>query len=169
MTKIFGISGFKNSGKTTLTARLIKEFKARGLVVSSIKHAHHEFDIDQLGTDSHQHRSAGATQVIISSAKRWALMSENAPNTEEPNLSELVSHLAPCDLVLVEGFKKENHPKILLITNGADKPLLDNFTNVIAIASEPSLDFTNDTLAHFDRDDIGSIADFIAANAVSAQ
>ena len=158
---LFGISGFKNSGKTTLTAGLISQFRTLGLRVSSVKHAHHEFDLDQPGTDTDQHRAAGASEVLISSARRWALMHENLPGETEPTLAELVSKLAPCDLILAEGFKNEDHPKLLLISNQQQLDLLSNIKNVVAIAAEPELEISQTGLPRFDRNDLDSISKFI--------
>lgn len=159
---LFGISGFKNSGKTTLTAGLIAEFSKLGFRVSSVKHAHHEFDLDQPGTDTDQHRAAGAGEVLISSSRRWALMHEIEEGAAEPTLSELVSKLAPCDLVLAEGFKQEDHPKLLLVSNQEQLNLLSNITNVVAIAAEPGLEIDQTGLPRFDRNDLVSISKFIA-------
>lgn len=109
--KVFGITGWKNAGKTTLVERLVTNITGRGLRVSTVKHAHHDFDIDQPGRDSHRHRMAGAEQVLVASARRWALMTElrGAP---EPPLDALLAALAPVDLVLVEGFKRDPLPRI---------------------------------------------------------
>jgi molybdopterin-guanine dinucleotide biosynthesis protein B len=104
--KVFGIVGRKNSGKTHLVTRLVRLAARRGLRVSTLKHAHHSFDIDRPGKDSHLHREAGAHEVLVASAERWALMHEHR-GAPEPSLVELLSRLAPCDLVLVEGFKRE--------------------------------------------------------------
>jgi len=109
--KIFGVTGWKNSGKTGLMERLITEFTARGLSVSSIKHAHHSFDIDHPGRDSYRHRDAGARQVLLASRNRWALMHE-LRNEDEPSLGDLLKQLLPVDLVLIEGYKRDRHPKI---------------------------------------------------------
>ena len=100
--RVFGITGWKNSGKTTLTERLVREFVARGRKISTVKHAHHGFDIDREGTDSFRHREAGAGEVAIVSGRRWALMHELA-DEEEPALGDILARLAPCDIVLVEG------------------------------------------------------------------
>src|SRR3972149_4116072 len=107
--KIFGITGYSGSGKTTLIEKLIPLFTARGLRVSLIKHAHHRFDIDQPGKDSYRHRHAGCSEVLVTSSRRWALMHElrAAP---EPTLQDLIGHLSPCDLLLIEGFKREPLP-----------------------------------------------------------
>ena len=109
--KVVGVVGWKNSGKTGLVERLVADLSARGLRVSTVKHAHHEAEVDRPGTDSHRHRAAGAAQVLLATPTRWALMSElrGAP---EPDLGALVLRLDPCDLVIVEGFKRGIHPKI---------------------------------------------------------
>lgn len=160
-TPLFGISGFKNSGKTTLTAALIAEFTARGLRVSSVKHAHHEFDLDQPGTDTDKHRRSGAVEVVISSAKRWALMHEIQVGEAEPDLRTLIGHMADADLILAEGFKSENHPKILLITSSEQAKLMDRINNVVAIAADEGIEIHSD-LPRFGRSDVKQIADFIA-------
>ena len=110
-TPVFGITGWKNSGKTTLVVRLVEEFTARGFRVSTVKHAHHAFDIDREGTDSHRHRVAGASEVALVSGRRWALMHE-LRDDDEPALGEILARLSPCDLVLIEGYKREAHAKI---------------------------------------------------------
>ena len=109
--KIFGIAGWKNSGKTGLAVRLVSELVARGYRVSTIKHAHHDFDIDKVGADSYRHRQAGAHEVTIVSGTRFAIMHElrGAP---EPSFEEILARIAPCDLVLIEGYKREPIPKI---------------------------------------------------------
>ena len=109
--RVFGITGWKNSGKTTLTERLVTALSDRGFRVSTIKHAHHGFDIDHAGTDSFRHRAAGAGEVAVVSARRWALMHE-LRGEDEPLLAQVLETLAPCDLVLVEGYKRDPHPKI---------------------------------------------------------
>ncbi len=156
---IFGIVGWKNSGKTTLITGLLRELSSRGLTVSSIKHAHHEFDLDRPGKDSYQHRAAGAHQVLIASHTRWALMHElrGAP---EPGLSALLMQLAPVDLVLVEGFKGEPHSKLEVRRAGASGPLLaDGDPNIVAIAADVPV--TAPGRAVFAIDDVKTIADFI--------
>jgi molybdopterin-guanine dinucleotide biosynthesis protein B len=105
--RVFGIVGRKNSGKTHLVTRLVRLGAARGLRVSTVKHAHHAFDVDTPGKDSYEHRAAGAHEVLVASAARWALMHEHRGGAAEPSLQELLPRLAPCDLVLVEGFKRE--------------------------------------------------------------
>ena len=109
--KIYGVVGYKNAGKTGLMERLVTEITSRGFTVSTVKHAHHTFDVDQEGKDSYRHRTAGASQVLLSSAHRWALMSE-LRGQAEPSLETLLAQLAPVDLVLVEGYKRDSHPKI---------------------------------------------------------
>jgi molybdopterin-guanine dinucleotide biosynthesis protein B len=133
---ILGIVGWKNSGKTTLVEALVREMTARGLRISTVKHAHHAFDIDVPGKDSHRHREAGAHEVIVASGQRWALMHElrEAP---EPPLVELLAKLAPCDLVLVEGFKQGTHPKIEVARVKREEGLIaDQDDTVIAIATD---------------------------------
>jgi molybdopterin-guanine dinucleotide biosynthesis protein B len=121
--RIIGLAGWSGAGKTTLLTRVIPLLVARGVRLSTLKHAHHAFDVDQPGKDSHAHRSAGASQVLISSANRWALMTElrGAP---EPTLRELLAQLQPVDLVIVEGFKRENHPKLEIHRTANAKPWL---------------------------------------------
>jgi molybdopterin-guanine dinucleotide biosynthesis adapter protein len=137
--RILGLAGWSGSGKTTLLTGLIPELTARGLSVSTIKHAHHEFDIDRPGKDSWHHRQAGAREVMISSSRRWALMHElrGAP---EPTLDELVNRLSPVDLLLVEGFKRDLHPKIEVHRPSLGKPLLfPDDRHIVAIAADEPL------------------------------
>ena len=158
--KIWGITGYKNAGKTTLTARLVTEFTARGLTVSTLKHASHGFDLDQPGTDSDQHRRAGAREVLISSGKRWALMHE----LDGPELSpaDLIQHLSPADLVLIEGFKTAQHPKIEAHRASTGHPLIAPSNPTIrAIAADSEID--TGALPRLALDDTPAIADFIAA------
>ena len=121
--KVFGIAGYSGSGKTTLLEKLIPQLTARGLKVSVIKHAHHGFDIDKPGKDSYRHREAGATEVLLSCGDRWALMHERRDEVE-PSLNELIGHLSPCDLVLIEGFKQEPVPKLEVYRPENGKPPL---------------------------------------------
>lgn len=109
--RVYGVTGWKNSGKTTLVERLVAEITGRGLTVSTVKHAHHGFDADHPGKDSYRHRAAGAAQVLVASRDRWALMSE-LRGGEAPSLAELLARLDPVDLVLVEGYKRDRHPKM---------------------------------------------------------
>ena len=157
--QVFGIAGWSGSGKTTLLKELIPTLTARGLSVSTMKHAHHSFDIDVPGKDSYEHRAAGAREVMISSANRWALMHE-LKGAAEPPLSELVAHLSPVDLLLVEGFKWEAHPKLEIHRPSVGKPLLQpDDPHIVAVASDVALDGLNVPL--LDISDIGGIADFI--------
>ncbi len=159
--KIFGIVGWKNSGKTTLVEALVRELTARGYRISTVKHAHHAFDIDVPGKDSYRHREAGAGEVLVASGRRWALMHE-LRGTDEPRLEELLARLSPCDLVLVEGFKRDTHPKIeVLRAAGPDGRIADRDETVCAIATDdPALADGHPALP---LDDIGAIADFICA------
>ncbi len=161
--RIFGITGWKNSGKTTLTVKLVAELSARGYRVSTVKHAHHAFDIDREGTDSYRHRIAGAQEVAIVSGARWALMHE-LRGEEEPPLAAILSRLGECDLVLVEGYKREAHPKIELRRKGpGDRPpLAPDDPAIVAVAADHAVDAGS--LPVFDLDDIASIADFILSH-----
>jgi molybdopterin-guanine dinucleotide biosynthesis protein B len=158
--RVFGITGWKNSGKTTLTERLVSELTQRGWKVSTVKHAHHAFDIDKEGTDSFRHRQAGAGEVAIVSSHRWALMHE-LRNEEEPSLEAILSRLSPCDLVLVEGYKREGHRKIETRRREAKSnvSLSDGDASILAIASDHPVEGA--ALPVFGIDDVASIADFI--------
>ena len=137
--RVFGLAGWSGSGKTTLMVNLLPEIIARGVTVSTVKHAHHEFDIDRPGKDSYEHRRAGATEVMISSANRWALMHE-LRGVEDPPLEMLIDHMSPVDLLLVEGFKWEAHPKIEVYRPVINKPLLQpDDPHIIAVASDKDL------------------------------
>jgi molybdopterin-guanine dinucleotide biosynthesis protein B len=137
--KVLGIVGWSGSGKTTLLVALLPLLRAAGLVVSTIKHAHHGFDVDQPGKDSHRHRLAGAHEVLVASARRWALLHEiEGP---EPNLSALLTRMAQVDLVLVEGFKSHPHPKLEVHRPSLGKPSLwDREPEVVAVASDSTPD-----------------------------
>jgi molybdopterin-guanine dinucleotide biosynthesis adapter protein len=159
--KLLGIVGFKNAGKTTLTERLVSELTARNYRIATVKHAHHAFDIDQEGRDSWRHRKAGASEVAIVSANRWALVHElrGAP---EPGLQEIVGKLAPCDLVLTEGYKWEKHPKIEVRNLSLAHPeLAGKDSTVIAIAANGTIE--NSPVPVFNRENVKAIADFIVA------
>jgi molybdopterin-guanine dinucleotide biosynthesis protein B len=159
--RVFGITGWKNSGKTTLTCRLVEEFARRGVRITTVKHAHHQFDVDHEGTDSFRHREAGAGEVAIVSGQRWAIMHELG-GQEEPSLSEVLEKLSPCDLVLIEGYKRENHPKIEARRRDASEraPLADTDESIRAIASDHTI--TDAKIPVFDLNDITGIADMIA-------
>ncbi len=159
--KIWGVIGWKNSGKTGLMERLVTEFTARGLKVSTLKHAHHSFDVDHAGKDSHRHRVAGATEVLLASRNRWALMHE-LTDEDEPNLDDLLKHLSAVDLVLVEGYKRDRHPKIEAHRAETGNPLIGpDDPTVRAIASDSGASV--EKRPTFDLDDTKSIADFIAS------
>ena len=159
--KIFGVTGWKNSGKTGLMERLIAEFTARGLSVSSIKHAHHSFDIDHPGRDSYRHRDAGARQVLLASRNRWALMHE-LRDEDEPSLGDLLKQLSPVDLVLIEGYKRDRHPKIEAHRKETGQPLIaPEDETIVAVASDTSVLVDRPVL---DLNDTAAIANFIAQN-----
>jgi molybdopterin-guanine dinucleotide biosynthesis protein B len=158
--RVLGIAGWSGSGKTTLLAKLIPALIGRGLTVSTIKHAHHDFDIDQPGKDSWRHREAGATEVLVSSDRRWALMHEHR-GAAEPPLAALLAKLQPVDLVLVEGFKREAYPKLEVWRAGTGKPPLHpEDPSIIAVASDGPI--ADSTRRRLDIDDIEAIADFVA-------
>lgn len=155
---IYGIVGWKNAGKTGLMERLVSEITSRGLSVSTIKHAHHSFDVDQPGKDSHRHRVAGAQEVLLASRNRWALMHE-LRDADEPALADLLGRLAPVDLVLVEGYKRDDHPKIEAFRAATGNPLIAHSdTSIRAVASDTALDLDRPV---FDLDHTAVIADFI--------
>ena len=157
--KIFGIVGWKNSGKTGLVERLVGVISARGFSVSTIKHAHQTFDVDKMGKDSYRHRQAGAREVLLSSKNRWALMSE-LRDVNEPSLSSLISKLSPVDLVLIEGYKRDKHSKIEAHRLETRQPLLAwEDETIIALASNAiNIDVV---IPIFNLDNTDSIADFI--------
>lgn len=162
MIPVFGVTGWKNSGKTTLMERLVTELTRRGLAVSTVKHAHHAFDIDREGTDSFRHRQAGATEVAIVSGARWALMHE-LRDADEPSMAEIVDRLSPCDLVLVEGYKAEAHPKIECrrVDAKEGRPIFEGNDTVVAIAADHPVEGVGRPV--FDLNDIAAIADFVCA------
>ena len=163
--RLIGLTGWSGSGKTTLITALIPALKARGRSVSTIKHAHHSFDIDKPGKDSFVHRQAGAEEVLISSVQRWALMRE-LRGQDEPPLSELLTRLAPVDLVLIEGFKREAHPKIEIHRAVVEKPLLyPEDPEIVAIASDPRL--PEAPIPHVGLNDVEAIADLVERCAVA--
>jgi molybdopterin-guanine dinucleotide biosynthesis adapter protein len=156
--KIFGFAGYSGSGKTTLIEKLIPAFTGQGLRVSLIKHAHHTFDVDQPGKDSYRHRKAGCAEVLITSSRRWVLTHE-LRGAAEPHLGEQLQHLSPCDLVLIEGFKRERIPKLEIYRGEVGEPLIHpHDPDVVAIATDKRLD-TN--LPQFDLNDHKAIADFV--------
>ena len=162
--RIIGLAGWSGSGKTTLITKLIPRLIARSVLVSTLKHAHHGFDLDQPGKDSFFHRAAGATEVIISSAKRWAILHELR---EEPewNLRSLVAKMSPVDLVLVEGFKRDAFPKLEIHRAANNKPLIHpEDPHIVAIASDIALPQAK--VPVIDLNDIETIADLLLARAV---
>lgn len=161
LPRIFGISGWKNSGKTGLAVRLVEEFTRRGYRISTIKHAHHDFDIDKVGADSYRHRQAGATEVVIVSGTRFAIMHE-LRGAAEPSFEEILARIGPCDLVLIEGYKREAVPKIEARRLDAKnrEPLAPTDPHIVAIAADHPVDDT--TLPVFNLDDTATIADFVA-------
>lgn len=156
--RVFGIIGWKNSGKTTLVERLVVEFVRRGWRVSTVKHAHHTVDIDKPGTDSYRHRAAGATEVALIGGERYAIMRETA----EPPLWEVLDRLSPCDLVLIEGYKREPHLKLEVRTDHL-RPMAPADRNIVAISSDVAP--VGENLPWFGRSDVVAMADFIAARA----
>lgn len=156
--KVYGVTGWKNAGKTGLMERLVTEIVARGFSVSTIKHAHHATDIDHEGRDSYRHRQAGAGQVLVSSPVRWALMTE-LRGAAEPSLDDLLARLDPVDLVLIEGFKSAPHPKVEAHRSISDRALLANQNSTVkAVASDSTPDVS---VPLFHLDDTACIADFI--------
>jgi molybdopterin-guanine dinucleotide biosynthesis protein B len=161
--RIIGFAGWSGAGKTTLIVKLIPELNRRGLSVSTIKHAHHNFDLDQPGKDSYEHRAAGAEEVLVASANRVALMRE-LRGSPEPSLGELLRLLTPVDLVLVEGFKRDSLPKIEIFRLGNGKPPLypddRNIVAVIGDVAEPPA-----RLPRASIDDIAAAVDLVLAHA----
>jgi len=161
-TPVFGFAGFSGSGKTTLIERVIPLLVARGLRVSLVKHAHHDFDIDKPGKDSHRHRQAGAAEVLVSGGKRWALMHE-LRDEAEPGLADLLTHLSACDLVLVEGFKHDPVPKLEVHRPSLGHPLLaTQDPHIVGIACDAPVD---SKLPQVDLNDPQAVADFVVAAA----
>lgn len=157
--RIYGIVGWKNSGKTTLVERLLVELTGRGFTVSTVKHAHHNFDIDHKGRDSYRHRAAGAKEVLLASRNRWALMHESR-GEDELRLSEILEKLSPTDLVLIEGYKRESHAKIEAHRVETKQNLLStNDRTITAVAS--NIEVLDLNVPQFDLNDISSISDFI--------
>jgi molybdopterin-guanine dinucleotide biosynthesis protein B len=159
--RVFGVVGWKNAGKTGLMERLVTEITGRGFSVSTVKHAHHTFDVDHEGKDSHRHRVAGAQEVLLASRNRFALMHE-LRTEDEPTLAELLTKLAPVDLVLIEGYKRDAHPKVEAFRGETNNPLIANDDPTIrAIASDKPMELDRPV---FDLNDTVGVADFILAN-----
>jgi molybdopterin-guanine dinucleotide biosynthesis protein B len=161
--KVIGVAGFKNAGKTTLVERLVRHLTERGYRISTVKHAHHSFDIDHEGRDSFRHRAAGASEVAVVSASRWAIIHESRGEPEPP-LADILAKLGPCDLVIVEGYKRDTHDKIEVRNLALDHPKLagEDATVVAIAATGPVADAP---VPVFDRDDVTALADFIIAHA----
>ncbi len=160
--RIIGLAGWSGSGKTTLLTKLIPRLTARGLTVSTVKHAHHAFDLDQPGKDSHSHRLAGAAEVLVGSATRWALVHE-LRGAAEPTLRDLLAKLAPVDLVIVEGYKREPHPKLEVHRTAVRKPLLQpDDPHIVAIASDQQVPAAVPVVS---LDDLEAIADIVLRHA----
>lgn len=159
--KVFGIAGYSGSGKTTLLEKLLPRFTAMGLRISVIKHAHHNFDVDQPGKDSYRHREAGASEVLLASSTRWVLMNElrGAP---EPALEACLSRLSPCDLVLVEGFKRDPIPKLEIYRTANGKPpLWPENPHIVALATDTLMTGLPAHLTLLDLNDADAIVQFI--------
>ena len=160
--KIFGLVGWSGSGKTTLVANLVPELMGRGLTVSTMKHTHHNFDIDKPGKDSHQHRLAGATEVLLTGSKRWALLHENR-DAPEPSIDDLLARMKEVDLVLIEGFKSHKHQKMEVHRPAVGKPLLcPEDPTIVAVASDVEL--PDVTLPVIGLENVAAIADFIVGH-----
>ena len=157
--KVLGLAGWSGAGKTTLLAKLIPELIRRGITVSTMKHAHHAFDVDTPGKDSYVHRDAGATEVLVASANRWALMHEHR-GAAEPDSKELMKHMSDVDLLLVEGFKRESHDKLEIYREANGKPLLaSEDSHIVAVLVDGPMPETK--LPVIDLNDTGAIADFV--------
>jgi molybdopterin-guanine dinucleotide biosynthesis adapter protein len=162
--RIIGLAGWSGSGKTTLLAKVIPRIVARGLKVSTVKHAHHSFDMDRPGKDSHSHRMAGATEVLVGSANRWAVVHE-LRGEAEPTLPALLRKASPVDLVLVEGYKGESHPKLEVYRAANGKPLLHpGDPAIVAVASDTPLSGVR--IPVLDLNDIEGITDILLRHAV---
>ena len=158
--RVFGVVGWKNAGKTGLMERLVTEITSRGFTVSTVKHAHHTFDVDHEGKDSHRHRVAGAQEVLLAPRNRFALMHE-LRDEDEPTLAELLTKLAPVDLVLIEGYKRDAHPKIEAFRAETNNPLIATDDPIIrAVASDTPMELDRPV---FDLNDTTCVADFILA------
>jgi molybdopterin-guanine dinucleotide biosynthesis protein B len=163
--KVIGITGWSGAGKTTLISRLIPLLAMDGLRVSTVKHAHHDFDMDTPGKDSWIHRQAGATEVLVSSSQRWVLMGE-INKDPEPALCQHLSKMSPVDLVLIEGYKTDPHPKIEVNRMSNGKPwLFPNDPAIVAIASDSPVDADGVIRLHID--DIASVAAVVRRNSIS--
>lgn len=162
MNKVIGVAGFKNAGKTTLVEKLVKELTGRGRRISTVKHAHHSFDIDHEGRDSFRHRKAGASEVAVVSRHRWAIIHE-LREEEEPPLAQILAKLAPCDLVIVEGYKRDFHDKIEVRNLELSHPhLAGHDPTIVAVAANGPV--PDSPVPVFSRDDVTALADFIESH-----
>jgi molybdopterin-guanine dinucleotide biosynthesis protein MobB len=158
--RLYGVTGWKNAGKTGLMERLVAEIAGRGFSVSTVKHAHHSFDVDHPDKDSHRHRMAGAREVLLASRHRFALMHEMRGAAEWP-LESLLEKLSPVDLVLIEGYKRDRHPKIEAFRAETGQPLIaPDDPTIRAVAADCALEIGRPV---FDLDDTRAIADFVLA------
>ena len=164
--RIFGITGFKNSGKTHLVVALVRHFAAQGMRVATLKHAHHGFDMDQPGKDSWQHREAGAAEVLVASRRRIAHL-EELGDAPEPSLPELLSRLRGPELVIVEGFKASIHPRLQVVRDANDRILDDGDGRLRAVVSDLAL--TGLAVPRLPRDDLDRIAALVAADAAPVE
>lgn len=165
---VIGIIGWKNSGKTALVTDLVRHFRGKGLTVSTVKHAHHGFDIDQPGKDSFQHREAGAGEVMVASAKRWALMAEHDLGTR-PALSDLLTRMAPADVILAEGFKGDPHPKIEVFRDPTQPLIAREDPSVIAVVTPDTKMLADCPCPVVARDDLEAIGELVMRQVRSAQ
>ena len=155
--KVYGVIGWKNSGKTSLMERLVTDITGRGFSVSTVKHVHHSVDLDQPGKDTYRHRTAGAQEVVLASADRLAILVEH--RGPEPELPEVLARLAPVDLVLVEGYKRDAHPKVEVWRAETGQPLIQPGDPLVrAVATDAALNLPVPVL---DLNDTGAVADFI--------
>lgn len=157
--KIFGLIGWSGSGKTTLMVKLLPELVSRGVRVSTMKHAHHAFDVDTPGKDSYEHRQAGATEVLVTSANRWALMHENR-DAPEPTIEDLIPHLSPVDLLIIEGFKRHAHDKMEIFRRATGKDLIQPADPLVrAVAADGPV--PEATVPVLDLNDVPALATYI--------
>jgi molybdopterin-guanine dinucleotide biosynthesis protein MobB len=168
LLNVIGVVGWKNSGKTRLVVDLVSEFKARNLSVSTVKHAHHGFDIDQPGKDSFQHREAGAGEVMIASSQRWALISEHGLG-ERPPLNELVAQMAPADVILAEGFKADPHPKLEICRDRSSPLIAREDRSIFAVVSPDPATVADCPCPVLARQELSAIADLLLRQISNAQ
>ncbi|HEY4212751.1 MAG TPA: molybdopterin-guanine dinucleotide biosynthesis protein B [Steroidobacteraceae bacterium] len=168
MSRVIGLAGWSGSGKTTLLVKVIPVLVKRGLNVATIKHAHHAFDVDKAGKDSYEHRKAGASEVLVSSAKRWVQMHELGAGEPEATLAQLLLRMSPCDLVVVEGFKTQRHPKLEVFRQEVGKPALHpTDKRIVAVASDKS--FPDAGVPVVDINDVEAVADILCDRAEPLQ